>query len=307
LSASQILGWADAFFERSGAWPNWQSGPIRESPGETWYTVAAALGLGLRGLPHGGSLAGLIEERRGRSELADRSFSITQILAWADAWEAKAGRAPKKNSGRIPNSGGVTWSAVNFALKTGGGVLPGGSSLARLLLAEKGVPRHPPVTEKQILFWADADYRRNGRWPRAQSRPIPGAHGETWRLLDSALKRGIRALPGGSSLAELLVTHRGPETQIDVKERRALTIPEMLAWADAHHARMGQWPDAKSGSIPEAPGVSWRSVQRAFIRGTRGLARGSSVARLLAEQRGVPYRGWGGGKKIVANPVLYSI
>jgi len=51
LSEDEILGWADAFFASRGDWPTWDSGPIPESAGETWLTVAAALGLGLRVCP----------------------------------------------------------------------------------------------------------------------------------------------------------------------------------------------------------------------------------------------------------------
>jgi hypothetical protein len=66
-----------------------------------------------------------------------------------------------------------------------------------------------------------------------------------------------------------------------------LTVPAILAWADAHYARTGELPTAYRGSIPDAPlGTNWRQVDNALRYGLRGLPGGSSVARLLAEHRG---------------------
>jgi hypothetical protein len=313
LSEDQILGWADAFLERTGEWPNWQSGPIRESPGETWYTVAAALALGLRGLPPGRSLNRLINDERGRVNESEPSFSINQILVWVDAWLEETGCRPRKNSGTIPGSGGLTWSAVDSALRLGGGALPGGSSLSDLLIKDLRARRRPPVTEKQILFWADAFYTRTGRWPVPMSGPIPESRGDTWWVINSALEKGTRALPGGSTLAELLLTHRGPGTRDRKKVYPPLEISQILAWADAHQARTGKRPCENSGRIPEAPGTTWHAVHVALRQGTRGLPGGSSVALLLAEHRGVSRLGRRPKPRIVetgdtgfANPVLYS-
>jgi len=67
------------------------------------------------------------------------------------------------------------------------------------------VPRKgPPLTVEQILTWADAHHARTGRWPSDWSGPIPGAPGETWAKVHSALRAGHRSLPGGDTLARLL-------------------------------------------------------------------------------------------------------
>src|ERR1017187_10892350 len=66
LAEDEILAWADAFFARTGDWPMFDSGPIPEAPGETWLLVAAALTLGLRGFPRGGSIPRFLDEHRGR-------------------------------------------------------------------------------------------------------------------------------------------------------------------------------------------------------------------------------------------------
>jgi hypothetical protein len=72
----------------------------------------------------------------------------------------------------------------------------------------------------------------------------------------------------------------------------SLTEAVILAWADAHFARTGEWPTSASGAIPGAPTNVWRAVNQALTRGNRGLPGGSSLARLLAECRGKRNRSW---------------
>src|SRR5689334_16034641 len=66
-----------------------------------------------------------------------------------------------------------------------------------------------------------------------------------------------------------------------------LYLSQILAWADAHHQHTGKWPTVDSGPILDAPAETWRNLTRALMRGYRGLPAGSSLARLLAEHRGV--------------------
>jgi hypothetical protein len=71
-----------------------------------------------------------------------------------------------------------------------------------------------------------------------------------------------------------------------------LTVEQILAWADAFHAAHGRWPDGRvdsgSGPVEGAPGETWQGINRALVLGGRGLPGDSSLAELLAEQRGVP-------------------
>jgi hypothetical protein len=64
-----------------------------------------------------------------------------------------------------------------------------------------------------------------------------------------------------------------------------LTVEQILLWADAHHRRTGRWPTADSGLVGGAPGRTWQALNQALARGNHGLARGSSLARLLAQRR----------------------
>ena len=284
LSEDDILGWADAFYARHGDWPSFDSGPIPESCGETWLTVAAALALGLRGLPAGGSLPRFFARHRGRYNLSEQKLSLQQIMAWAKSWRAETGRWPTMLSGEIPGQGGMTWLGVDGALRKGRGGLDGGTSLLHFLTGKHRLFHETPLTEEQILMWADAHHRRTGRWPYAYSGPVLDAPGETWLGMSTALMRGHRSLPGGLSLSQLLIKHRGIRC---VSYLPLLSIPQILAWADAHHARTGRWPNLHSGPIPEAPEESWKKVQSALVGGLRGLSGGSSLAQLLSEQRGL--------------------
>ena len=66
----------------------------------------------------------------------------------------------------------------------------------------------PPLTEDQILAWADAHFARTGEWPSANDGPVADAPGEKWVNLDLALRKGRRGLSGGDSLAKLLDRRR---------------------------------------------------------------------------------------------------
>jgi hypothetical protein len=142
----------------------------------------------------------------------------------------------------------------------------------------------PSRSRKQILAWADSHFHSAHRWPNLHSGAIPGSNNETWATVDRALRRGLRGLAEGSSLAQLLQRERGVRNP---KALPRLTIKQILAWADAHHHRTGSWPTRQSGLIAGADeGQTWLSVERALQRGTRGLPGGSSLPRLLKMSRG---------------------
>jgi hypothetical protein len=298
LTIPQILAWVDTYHARTGRWPRFTDGPIPEEPGETWSSVNSALQQGTRGLPGGSSLPRLLRRERDVHRAPHRApyrppLTIPDILRWADAHLARTGRWPKARSGPISEAPGETWRGVHKALQAGLRSLPGGSSLARLLHERRGTwywsrGDRSPLTIPQILAWADAFRGRTGRWPRIASGPIPEAPGESWRAVNAALAQGLRGLPGGSSLPRLLDQERGVRDQ---RYHAPLTIPQVLAWADAFRGRTGRWPTVKSGPIPEAPGETWRAVDGSLKRGWRGLPGGSTLARLLDQERGPERRG----------------
>jgi hypothetical protein len=212
-------------------------------------------------------------------------LTVAQILAWADRHHARTGRWPTQGDGRVSGSLSENWSALDVALRDGYRGLPGGSSLAQLLAQyrhTRNKKRLPPLAVPQILVWADAYFARTGRWPTRHSGPVAEAPGETWAAVDAALINRCRHLAVGGSLAQLLAKHRG------VRNRKALPrlrLKQILAWADDHHARTGQWPREKSGPIKAAPGETWAGVNAALREGLRGLPGGTTLHRLLVKHR----------------------
>jgi hypothetical protein len=208
------------------------------------------------------------------------------ILQWADAFHDERGSWPHAHSGPVPQAGGISWGALDFALTNGRRGLPGGRSLVRLLLEERGVPSKahlPPLAVADILRWADAFHDEHGSWPHAHSGPVAQARDFTWMQVNRALMDGFHGLPGGSSLAILLALKR------DHRHRSYLlhlTEQEILQWADAYHQVHSAWPTHHSGPVAEAPGESWSAINCSLTEGLRGLPGGSSLARLLEIHRG---------------------
>jgi hypothetical protein len=212
LTDTTILAWADAHHQRTGRWPTAQSGAVADAPGETWASINQALRAGGRGLPGGFTLARLVARGRGvRNRTSLPKLSVRKILAWADLHKRRTGRWPKRHSGPIEDAPGEVWSAIDADLFDGCRGLPGGTSLPQLLAEHRRVRnkgRLPRLTIKQVLEWADAHRRRTGRWPTAESGPVLRASGETWHAVNLALWQGLRGLPGGDSLSQVLQRYR---------------------------------------------------------------------------------------------------
>jgi hypothetical protein len=90
-------------------------------------------------------------------------------------------------------------------------------------------------------------------------------------------------------VARLKAAGRGPPPP--------LTVGQILAWADAHKARVGRWPTAASGPVAGAPGEVWAHINNALARGNRGLPRGGSLVRLLARHGRAAARPAGEGRR----------
>lgn len=289
LTIATVLKWADAFFARTGTWPTISSGQIPRTKGDTWKAVDFALRDGHRGLPvRGLSLARLLAEHRGVRNPAELpNLRIRAILEWADAHNERTRSWPTAKSGPIPESEGETWCAVDTALAAGSRGLPGGDSLARLLARRRGrrnTADLPPLTHEAILNWADRHHRRTGVWPTSQAGSISETPNESWIGVERSLRRGFRGLPGDESLARLLEAKRG------VRNTAALppiATEQLLSWADAHYARTGSWPTSASGPAVGSDGETWSAIDNALKSGCRGFGIGGSLAKFLAENRGV--------------------
>jgi len=313
LTLRQILQWADAHFARLGRWPIRASGPVGGAKGESWSAIDLALIQGHRGLPGGNSLSRLLAEKRGvRHPFRQPQLSVKQILAWADAYHARTGKWPISSSGPVGTGTDEKWSMIDNALRHGRRGLPANQSLHRLLLRYRGVPppkpvresrarlskparkprrvlgpaplHKPPLSMDEIMRWIDAFHARTGKWPSTTGGLVGPLAKVTWAAIDHALARGGRGLPGGSSLAKLLAEKRAVPNPAQTPR---LSVPQVLAWADAYHARTGNWPVAESGPVGPSSSESWMKINKALNYGLRGLPGGLSLAKLLAEHRGV--------------------
>ena len=292
LSFPLVLRWIDEHKESTGQYPDSGSGPIPQQPGETWSTVAAAMASGSRGFTRAITLAEFLREnnrtreRRRRAAPANKPFTqrppltIKQVLAWADEHHRIHGRWPNSASGQVARQEGENWQNINSALRVGLRKLPGGSSLAMLLNEFRGARntgKLPPLTEQQILEWADAHYAVKGKWPRTTDQAVICAPTEKWSNVDACLGQGLRGLPGGSSLPKLLASKRGARNRAALPKLSKDTIG---TWARNYREREGKWPRSNSGKIEESPQDSWQAIDQALQTGLRSLPRGSSLNKL---------------------------
>jgi hypothetical protein len=246
-----------------------------------------ALRVGLRGLPGGSSLAELLNQRKGvRHHLARPSFTLDNILQWADSHEQRHGAWPTFGSGQILECPGETWAKVNKALACKLKGLPQNcpDSLAKLLhhcRKSRLMCELPALKVAKILKWADEHHQQTGLWPTKKSGPVYQAPNETWTAIDTALNRGRRSLPAGSSLAQLLGTHRGVKRAGNLSR---LTEEQILEWADEYTKRTGSWPTPRSGVI-QGTTERWKTIDRALRDGYRGLTGGNSLEKLQNKDR----------------------
>jgi hypothetical protein len=145
LNKNEILAWADAYYERTGEVPGRFSGPIPESDGENWMSVATAMYAGKRGMERGVSLAQFLEGRgpRVNRELPKPKLITDQIVLWAKAHCRRTGDWPDMHAGRVTDAPDEAWWRIERALSNGQRGLAGGSSLKALL---KGRRKPKPLS-----------------------------------------------------------------------------------------------------------------------------------------------------------------
>jgi hypothetical protein len=252
---------------------------------ETWAGINNALRTGTRGPQAGSSLAQLLAEHRDvRNKANTPPLTVEQILTWVEEHKIATGDWPHLKSGLVAGTD-ETWAGIDAALSRGNRGLPGESTLAKLMAEHRGVRNRqdlPALTIKQILAWADEHSAATGTWPKLKSGQVTGTD-ETWGGINTALSQGGRGLPSGSSLPNLLTEHRGVQNHKDLPP---LTLKQILTWVDEHKAATGDWPEKKSGQI-SGTDETWSKINSALYEGSRGLPAGSTLAKLLAEQRGV--------------------
>lgn len=220
LSARKILRLAEDHFQRTGKWPQDNSGPVLAHSDDTWLAIQSALQFGTRGLPGGDTLSRLLARNRGvRNRAGLPPLTIKKILRWADDHYRRFKKWPGQKSGPVIAAPGETWSRVVQALLTGGRGLPVKIPLGRLLFEQRGVRTvfsTPDLHINRILEWADAHHARHGHWPSKLSGPIEDAPGESWNAIHIALRTGTRGLDTGWTLSSL------------IRDRRIKRVTELL-------------------------------------------------------------------------------
>jgi hypothetical protein len=134
-----------------------------------------------------------------------------------------------------------------------------------------------PLTIELILSWASAHRERTGQWPSTRSGAILEAPGRNWSTINVALHRGSCGLPSGHSLQTLLTLYSGKSPG----RRDPLRLLQIEGWARSHQRRCGCWPTSRSGDVQDAPGETWRGIDKALRQGMRGLRGGDSLSRLV--------------------------
>jgi hypothetical protein len=284
LTVEQILAWAEAHHAAHGQWPTIASGPVAGAPDETWLRIHGALLKGNRGLPGGESLKRLLDAHAPARRLP---LTPATIRAWAVAHHRASGLWPMARDGPVIGAPGEYWCMIDKSLRFGRRGLPGGTTLAKLLgplSARDPNPRgaRPRLTIDQVLAWIQVHRAATGAWPRPGSGPVAGVPGESWVKIQHALRHGERGLPAGTSLEALIRERLDPTARLRPPD---MTVEQILAWADAHHAATGRWPAASSGAVTGAPGEKWGNLDAALHKGSRGLPSGLSLSKLLALHR----------------------
>ena len=298
FSNELIEGWCILFYKKYGIYPKRTSGIIEFAEGEyegtTWKIVDRSLVQSGRGLIGYSSLPKFLEEKfsvKNKKNLPH--FTNELIEGWCILFYKKFGIYPKRTSGIIEFAegkyAGITWALVDTALQTAGRGLKEKSSLPKFLEEKFGVKNKmnlPRLSSQMIEGWCILFYKKYGIYPKRTSGIIEFAEGEykgtTWSHVNNALLEGLRGLQKGSSLKMFL---KEKFNLRHIKELPPYTEDLIIEFIQEYHDKVGKYPKYKSGTIitsrKEHSEDTWASIDHALRTGSRGLSRGSSLAKFI--------------------------
>lgn len=292
LTEDLILQWADAHAKRYGRWPFCRSREPVAAPSRwnlTWQRIDNALRSANYGLPRRTTLSRLLEQRKPFSFYLVRPTEA-ELFKMIRRHYRLTGQWPHKHSGRLASDPDKNWQSIDAMLVRDSRREGMRITLADIVAKARGIPNPrnlAPLSVEQVLQWADDFRQKTGRWPqRKKHRHLEPAPDITWFSIDTHLRRGTRGLPAVGGLASFLDKHRNVRNKADAPP---VTINEILAWADEHHERTGQWPSSQSGPVHDVPNENWMSLNEALKFGRRGLRTRTTLANLLAKHRGKPH------------------
>ncbi len=307
FSKQQVLDWIIKYKEKNDKYPTQTDGIIEfaegEYEGETWSSVDSALRKERRGFSGGSSLATLVtEEFNIKNHMKLPNLTTTLIIEWATQYFSIHDKKPTRYSGIIEfvskEYEGITWAIVNKALEHGVRGFPGGSSLAKLIQKKLNIKNHmdlPKLTEEMIVKWISQYIEKHKEKPTKDRGIIEFASGTykgiTWGAVISALTKGGRGLPKGSSLATLIQGKLNIKNHMNLPK---LTEEIIIEWAKLHLNKYKKKPSQNSGEIEFASEdykpITWLAINTALDKGGRGLPGGSSLALLVEKYLGIKRR-----------------
>lgn len=297
ITEEELRSAALEYFQHTGRFPSAGSqGTVSGLPSETWRTMAHAMSSGRCLNSSAQGISEFMRPLRKQHNAPAQGVppgTLRKPLLNEDSVRAAArdffrlhGRLPTHHSREpIPSLPNETWPGINFAGQNGSRGLSEGRTVSKILAplrAELGID--PPLSEAGIVAAAQEFHRLNGRLPNSgdSSQRPPGLPRDTWCILNHALSRGLRGLPGGTTLAKLLAPLRKELAPTGVQ----LTEEIIHAAAREYHRTHGRLPtNLSQEDLSGLSGITWLNVEYAARAGSRGLPGGSSLSRMLAPLR----------------------
>jgi hypothetical protein len=218
-------------------------------------------------------------------QIGEISFVATRILP-IHTWAAMNKEELKSHPDVHTNRYGRHWiQKLHGLLLDEGKVKP--ATRPKATLRRKGAA--PILTETQIVEWIRLYHEKEGKWPRLLSTTVWDKDEqdnwievkENWAAINGALDKGLRGLPGGSSLAMLKERH-------GFMDDNSLTEEKIVRWIRLFREKEGKWPRLHSTTVWDKDEQdnwievkeNWAAINGALDKDLRGLSGGSSLAAL---------------------------